>query len=319
MIRVFILVFVMCALTSTVAAQEIQFQLPLHGEQGKDFFISNYPDHDTSSNILDPFCGVATYNGHKGTDMSIRGFKEMDSGVVVYAAADGKVASLHDGEYDRNKHWIKGKRWNFVCIAHKNGYFSYYGHLRKLSILVNIGDSVKAGQPLGLVGSSGFSTGPHLHFEVWRKDTLVDPFAGPCNGSKNSLWLSQLKYDTGLYAIDKGFVPYVPGLDTLREGYLATDTFYSNDTTICFWTKIHGLHKGDNIHTEWYDTKGFLWDNYSSVYPEQQWIGFPYNYINARKMPERKGTWKVKRYVNGRFITSADFYMEMKKRKHPAL
>ncbi len=55
---------------------------------------------------------------------------------------------------------------NFVMIDHGNGEYSLYAHLQMASVTVKIGDTVKAGQPLGKLGSSGNSTEPHLHFQV---------------------------------------------------------------------------------------------------------------------------------------------------------
>ena len=103
----------------------------------------------------------------------------MDAGVSVLAAAPGRVVDLRDGEFDRNmssKDPSSGK-WNFVTIEHSNGFQSTYGHLKKGSIKVSIGQEVVAGQELGSVGSSGKSGTPHLHFELEDEDgQIIDPF-----------------------------------------------------------------------------------------------------------------------------------------------
>lgn len=83
---------------------------------------------------------------------------------------------------------------NVVVIRHRNtaGVFATrYDHFRKNSILVTPGDMVKAGDKLGLVGSAGNSTRPHLHFEVWGETYYdpVEPFAGECGpNTDQSLW-----------------------------------------------------------------------------------------------------------------------------------
>jgi len=83
---------------------------------------------------------------------------------------------------------------NVVVIRHRDtpGVFvTRYDHFRTNSILVEPGDTVRAGDKLGLVGSAGNSTGPHLHFEVWG-DTYydpVEPFAGACGPNTGApLW-----------------------------------------------------------------------------------------------------------------------------------
>jgi murein DD-endopeptidase MepM/ murein hydrolase activator NlpD len=62
---------------------------------------------------------------------------------------------------------------NAVIIEHSFGYKTLYGHLA--SIRVRRGQRVKKGQIIGFIGISGRSTGPHLHFEVWLNNRLIDP------------------------------------------------------------------------------------------------------------------------------------------------
>jgi len=62
---------------------------------------------------------------------------------------------------------------NYVVLAHRNGVATLYGHLA--ASLVKPGDSVVQGQPIGLEGSTGNSTGPHLHFEMRVSGQPVDP------------------------------------------------------------------------------------------------------------------------------------------------
>jgi len=62
---------------------------------------------------------------------------------------------------------------NLVVVQHRLGYTSWYAHLS--SVAVSSGQAVEGGTRNGYVGSTGYSTGPHLHFEVRRYDTPIDP------------------------------------------------------------------------------------------------------------------------------------------------
>jgi murein DD-endopeptidase MepM/ murein hydrolase activator NlpD len=81
----------------------------------------------------------------------------------VIAAADGVVIwSARRSGYG-----------NTVEVNHGNGYVTRYGH--NLKNLVKVGDTVKKGQQIALMGSTGRSTGPHVHFEVLRNGKSVNP------------------------------------------------------------------------------------------------------------------------------------------------
>jgi murein DD-endopeptidase MepM/ murein hydrolase activator NlpD len=104
---------------------------------------------------VDPFDGVR--EGHPGVDISTR------RGNPVIAPADGIVV--------RAGWW--GGYGRVVEISHGFGYRTLYGHLDE--IRVEEGQHVHRGDVLGLVGSTGRSTGPHLHYEVWVDNRAVNP------------------------------------------------------------------------------------------------------------------------------------------------
>jgi hypothetical protein len=84
-----------------------------------------------------------------------------------------------------------------VYIEHADGTQAWYLHMKQNSLTSkNVGDAVAVGEFLGIVGSSGPSTMPHLHFEVYDSlGNLIDPYAGPCNAlNPTSWWQDQPDY-----------------------------------------------------------------------------------------------------------------------------
>jgi murein DD-endopeptidase MepM/ murein hydrolase activator NlpD len=80
---------------------------------------------------------------------------------------------------------------NFVDLLHVDGRTTRYLHLKQDSVAVEIGDEVPCGAFLGLVGSSGRSSMPHLHFQVEAIDgAVIDPYAG-ARSQPESLWIEQ--------------------------------------------------------------------------------------------------------------------------------
>ncbi len=96
-------------------------------------------------------------NFHQGIDIAA------PASTAISAAAEGVVAFA--GE--------RGTYGNLVILTHANGFQTYYAHCSQL--LVKVGDVVTQGQPVAAVGSTGRSTGPHLHFEVRYQNSPMDP------------------------------------------------------------------------------------------------------------------------------------------------
>ena len=176
---------------------ELKFSEPLEGEVGRRWYISYYYDHDRNLGQLEDYQGKeATYNGHVGTDYSIANFRRMDRNTAkIMAVENGTVEHIDDGYRDRNNRdsSMVGVCDDFmnnkVYIRHDNGFLTIYKHLKKNSIQVKIGDRVQAGDVIGVMGSSGCSTGPHLHFEVRGCDgETYDPF-------KENMWLEEAEYE----------------------------------------------------------------------------------------------------------------------------
>jgi murein DD-endopeptidase MepM/ murein hydrolase activator NlpD len=104
----------------------------------------------------DPFTGVQKF--HSGIDISNR------TGTPIYATADGIIQFAgHDA----------GGMGNMVAINHGFGLVSRYGHMSRIKAVV--GQMVKRGSVIGYIGSTGYSTGPHLHYEVLKDGKSVNP------------------------------------------------------------------------------------------------------------------------------------------------
>ncbi|MBS1643729.1 MAG: M23 family metallopeptidase [Bacteroidetes bacterium] len=292
-----------------LSSAQIKLQVPISGSYGREFIIVNYVDWALDSSFRDNHCGTKAYDGHQGTDFALRNFASMDSGVVVNAAANGRVIFVRDGLFDREKTSVISKQLgNYIGITHQGKLQTYYGHLRKNSILVKKGDSVVAGQAIALVGSSGNSESPHLHFELWYDSTFyIDPFSGPC-GNSGTYWKSPLAYDTS-YAIwgNDGMSNFVCTLDTLKEGLKSKDTFYAKDPAISYWNVQRGIRSGDSLRVDWLDPLGNLWYRYSYATIRDWWLYYYASYINP-PIAGLEGKWKVNFFRNNTLVASQAFY-----------
>lgn len=104
-----------------------------------------------------PILGVVRI--HKGVDWAA------PVGTPVEAAFDGEISFQGDG----------GSYGNLVKISHGNGRETRYAHMQKFAIASGVGTKVKAGDVIGYIGTTGLSTGPHLHFELYQNGEAIDP------------------------------------------------------------------------------------------------------------------------------------------------
>ena len=119
-------------------------------------------------NAVWPTAGeITTYFGEVGR-FSPRGHSGLDiaapEGTAVVAADEGEILKAY---------WNEDGYGGLVIVGHPSGYETWYGHLDRFD--VDKGDQVKRGQEIGLMGSTGYSTGPHLHFEVRQDGQVCDP------------------------------------------------------------------------------------------------------------------------------------------------
>jgi murein DD-endopeptidase MepM/ murein hydrolase activator NlpD len=165
------------------------------------YMIQNYVDNDPTSGIIDFSCGNRTYDDHRGTDINIWPFwwNMMSKDYVqVVAAAPGIVIDVFDGN-NNDDNCFCGSNNNGIVILHADSSTSIYYHIQFQSAKVAENDLVTEGQPIALVGSSGCSSNPHLHFEARTKDNVViDPWVGSnpstdCNPTTSDSWWKSQK------------------------------------------------------------------------------------------------------------------------------
>ncbi len=167
-----------------VAAEPL-FGLPLACPEGSICPIQQFVDLDPGPGARDPWCGAKTYDGHKGTDFRVLSMQDVARGVEVVAMADGVVKASRDGMADRlvstdedRKAVASRECGNGLILDHGNGLETQYCHMRKGSLRLAPGTSVRKGDVLGLVGASGMAQFPHVHVTLRRDGKETDPFTG---------------------------------------------------------------------------------------------------------------------------------------------
>ena len=292
--------------------------------------IYNYVDQNPVNNqILDYYCNDVSYDGHNGTDIGIDGFYAMDEmKTPILAVAPGIVSYTHDGEFDRYEYWDNSAVGNAVIISHADGTDTWYWHMKKNSVAVSTGDTVVTGDTLGFVGSSGISTGPHLHFEVQNEQAqVVDPWEGSCNNIP-SRWENQLPFIGDTSAHEQKLLGYITTSFAGQSGNW--DAFYNltnenipsmkhinpgDHWRSCTW--VRNLYNTDTLKTRWY-RDGELVNEWSWVPGESQWWNQNYEYYTYsfwywygtwdwNNIGGPLGEWTEKTYINSKLVGETSY------------
>jgi murein DD-endopeptidase MepM/ murein hydrolase activator NlpD len=296
------------------------FRWPLRAVRGysdpKFWRISNHVDHDATfpNHVRDFSCGGRTYDrsdgyNHQGTDIALApdGWNLMAAGQIeIVAAAPGTIIAKTDGNFDRSCAQAVGSEWNSVYVQHDDGSIAWYGHMKNASPTgKGVGERVVAGEYLGLVGSSGNSTGPHLHFEVYDSQRrLIDPFAGACNlKNSESWWESQPPYSvTEVFAVTPASAAPVAstcGTDgrLVDPGTFNRKTAFAIGDTVWFVASLRELPVGSRVHYEVRDPTGALWSQFDNSAATELFLGSNWwaSFRLAATAPV--GTWMVEASV----------------------
>ena len=155
-------------ITSQMIVQSKSFDEVLKMAMNKATFLASIPAIQPVSNKdlkrlssyfgyrIDPFYKVTKM--HEGVDFSA------PVGTEVFATGDGVVRGIQESRHEYGNH---------VAIDHGFGFMTFYAHLSK--ILVKNGQKIARGQVIGLVGNTGKSTSPHLHYEVRKNGRAINP------------------------------------------------------------------------------------------------------------------------------------------------
>ncbi|KZY42947.1 peptidase M23 [Roseovarius sp. HI0049] len=229
-------------------AEPPQLSLPIDCTLGQTCFIEDYVDNDPGPGQRDYTCGLKSRDDHRGTDIALPSFDALERGVRVLAAAPGRVAALRDGMADTpvtdaTRDTIRGRECgNAVRLDHGDGWQTLYCHMQNGSLTVREGQSVAAGDPLGLVGLSGLTNNPHLHLTVLKDGEVIDPFlpnATQCGAdSGNDLWTTAPAYTpTGFFTA--GFSTAVPTLEEVRTGAARVTQTTPNQPLVLYGHVFH--------------------------------------------------------------------------------
>jgi hypothetical protein len=269
--------------------------------------VANFVDLDNSSNLLDFNCGTRTYDGHAGDDLFLTPFPwmMMDHGDIdIVAAASGTIIGHQDGFDDRSCPNNYSADWNAVYVEHADGSVAWYGHMKKGSLTAKgVGSSVASGEFLGKVGSSGFSTGPHLHFEnhsALSNYQVIDAYGAAVKGQLGcplggTLWAAQPPYyDSAITKVATHSAPPVvdagcpnPGEETPNF----KDAFQGGDKLIIasyYRDQLPGQNSATSVLRP--DGSVFATHNFSTAmyYPASYWYWIYTLPVNAPS-----GVWRL--------------------------
>jgi hypothetical protein len=205
------------------------------------------------------------------------------------------VSSVQDGQFDRNTA-MGTQPANYVIVDDGNGWQTIYYHFMANSIAVKVGQTVVPGQVLGLIGSAGDSTGPHLHFQVDHNgDPVETNYDGP------DYWVNPFPYaNTIPISIGaSGITNSNPSSDA-EEGPVAVSTFPTSSTgNVYYWFDISRIDPTDVQQVTWYRPDGTVASSGSSSPSSIVRGGYYWWSIGSSTWSKQTGTWHVAISVDG--------------------
>ena len=271
---------------------------PLEGSPFVETGIGNYVDVDPTGATADYRGGRISYNGHDAWDIGHRFFSVQDSGIDVVAAADGIVIETHDGEFDRHSETLTpAAAPNYVIVDHGSGWTTFYYHLRRDSVSVEVGDFVLAGDSLGRMGSSGNSTGPHVHFGLQHYGFTVEPMYDPSNYLDPSLATIDYALDHPAL-LDSGITNYIPTPHLTERPSDVEELQQQPSQIVRAWAFFAGIRQGDLVEFVWRRPNGTIYLtnslNASNDFGTALWWW-------GRVLPTTPalGTWQIDFRING--------------------
>ena len=218
---------------------DLEPELDIYTEGWNSKSVNPFNEHDVpDSQVIDVRGYVMPHNGpltspygyrqkfrrmHKGVDIGIK------SNDTIYAAFDGKVRLTA----------YEGRGYgNYIILRHPNGLETVYGHLNKH--LVKPDDVVRAGDPIGLGGSTGRSTGPHLHFETRFMGYDINPSA-IFDFANHTTHTDQYTFSKSTYTKARNYAPNKNKVELAAE---KENTYKSGNHQIASYT----VKKGDTIN-----------------------------------------------------------------------
>lgn len=289
---------------TTLASKFIQ---PITKTANDDWAINNYADIDPrTGSAADYRLGPYQYDGHDAIDAGPWGFDVQDQGLPLVAAADGVIIDIDGGtNFDRETS-INNRPWNAVYVDHGNGWVTQYGHIAANTITVKIGDAVKAGDVIGLMGSSGNSTGSHIHYTAFYRGCQVEAGFAP-----NSYWVNPLPYggDVSPFAFASGISNYDPGSDIGESPVAVTSVPSSTNGTdiLYFWMQTYGLSNNDVLTWKYYRPNGTLAFSNTFTLTADYRFSWWYWSRTLSSFQGAVGTWQVGYEVNSVEISRSSF------------
>jgi murein DD-endopeptidase MepM/ murein hydrolase activator NlpD len=288
---------------STPTGPSVKFLWPVSRKPQQVDAISNYTDVDPRTGSSSDYRGGPfTYDGHDAFDIYVPGFVTTDAGIPVVAAADGTVVDVEDGNYDRDTAML-GQPANYVVIDHADGWRTTYYHFAENSITVKIGDTVKAGQLIGMMGSSGNSTGPHLHFNIQHNFATVETMYGP-----SAYFIDPPVYegDDRPVVTASGVTNYDPfTTGDYAEGTSGVSVFpTSQNWDVYSWVEASVLPQNQPVFIDWYrpdssQPSGFSLYRTNTFTPTGIGGGWWYWSLEPSAWASYPGTWQVVWRIGG--------------------